>query len=351
MVLSLALILGACHVFTNAIEWFGKRLNLGHAVVGSVLAAVGTALPETIIPIIAIIHAAVVRYHGQSGGEYVDVGIGAVVGAPFMLATLAFFVTAAAVVVYRLLKRRELRLTADPAVFTHDVLFFVIVYGVAISASLLHMVLSGPPLTLAKTALGIALVGAYVVYIRRTFSKDAGHVEAELEELMASRFFRLPPMMLLIVMQLLLAIGAIVLGAHLFVEALTHVAEVAGISPLILSLIVTPIATELPEKFNSIVWIGRRKDTLALGNITGAMVFQSCIPVAFAIVFTHWNLHGSVLLSAVLAMLSGVVNLVYVRIKGRLSPWLLLTSGLLYALFVLYVTCGQNATWMAWLNE
>ena len=56
--------------------------------------------------------------------------------------------------------------------------------------------------------------------------------------------------------------------------------ETLGAAPLIMSLLITPIATELPEKFNSVLWIRQRKDTLALGNITGAMVFQSTFPVS-----------------------------------------------------------------------
>ena len=59
-----------------------------------------------------------------------------------------------------------------------------------------------------------------------------------------------------------------------------------GAAPLIVSLLITPIATELPEKFNSILWIRHRKDTLALGNITGAMVFQSTFPVSIGLIFT-----------------------------------------------------------------
>ena len=50
-VLSLVAILVAAALFANAVEIFGDRLNLG--AVGSVLAAVGTALPETTIPIVA----------------------------------------------------------------------------------------------------------------------------------------------------------------------------------------------------------------------------------------------------------------------------------------------------------
>ena len=50
-----ALLLGGAVVFTNAIEWAGERLHLGSGAVGSVLAAVATALPESVIPVIAIV--------------------------------------------------------------------------------------------------------------------------------------------------------------------------------------------------------------------------------------------------------------------------------------------------------
>jgi cation:H+ antiporter len=49
------LILVGAELFTNGIEWFGNRLQLAEGAVGSVLAAVGTALPETMIPIVAIV--------------------------------------------------------------------------------------------------------------------------------------------------------------------------------------------------------------------------------------------------------------------------------------------------------
>ena len=83
-----------------------------------------------------------------------------------------------------------------------------------------------------------------------------------------------------VVIQLIVGLVAIVGGAHLFVEELLHVAESIGIEPLVLSLVLAPLATELPEKANSFFWVKDGKDSLALGNITGAMVFQSTIPIA-----------------------------------------------------------------------
>ncbi len=63
---------GRCGIVRQGVEWLGKIFNLSEGAVGSVLAAVGTALPETIIPIIALLF-----NHGASGHE---IGIGAILG-------------------------------------------------------------------------------------------------------------------------------------------------------------------------------------------------------------------------------------------------------------------------------
>jgi cation:H+ antiporter len=71
---SFAVILAGALLFTNAVEWAGQRLALGQGAVGSLLAAVGTAMPETLIPVVAVLE-------GESGAH--DVAIGAIVGPRF----------------------------------------------------------------------------------------------------------------------------------------------------------------------------------------------------------------------------------------------------------------------------
>ena len=62
---------------------------------------------------------------------------------------------------------------------------------------------------------------------------------------------------------------------------------------------IAPIATELPEKFNSLIWVRQGKDTLAMGNITGAMVFQSAFPTFVALIFagSAWHISEDSLLA------------------------------------------------------
>jgi len=104
LLIGLLMILFAAEGFTNGIETLGRRLSLSQAVVGSILAAVGTALPETILPIVAIFF-----YGGVSAHE---VGIGAILGAPFMLSTLAFFLIGLTAMISCLAKKRSFVIAA-----------------------------------------------------------------------------------------------------------------------------------------------------------------------------------------------------------------------------------------------
>jgi cation:H+ antiporter len=111
-----------------------------------------------------------------------------------------------------------------------------------------------------------------------------------------------------------------------------------GIPAGLIALVLAPLATELPEKFNSVIWLRDNKDTLALGNITGAMVFQSTIPVSVGILFTPWNLGFLSTLSAVFALISGVVFIGFLLRKGPLRGFYLLGAGILYAAFLVAAT-------------
>src|SRR6186713_426847 len=129
LAVALVVILIAAELFTNGIEWFGRSLNLAEGAVGSVLAAVGTALPETLIPIIAIVFA--------TGASSDEVGVGAILGAPFMLSTLAMFVTGVAVLGFRRRRATGTEMRIDARVLAHDVRYFAIAYAIAIGSALL----------------------------------------------------------------------------------------------------------------------------------------------------------------------------------------------------------------------
>jgi cation:H+ antiporter len=321
LIVSLVAILLGAELFTNGIEWFGRKLQLAEGAVGSVLAAVGTALPETMIPIIAILF--------SKGSANHEIGIGAILGAPLMLSTLAFFVTGAAVFFFKARKRRSLKMHVDYIILGRDLRTFFIVYSVAIASSFLKF-------HWMKIIAAVFLLGAYAYYVRKTMTRECPVDEPE--ELHRLHFHRKEghPRLRIIVSQVVAALMLIVGGADIFVKNLSFVALSSGIPALVLATIITPIATELPEKFNSVIWIRRKKDTLALGNISGAMVFQSSIPTAVGILFTNWVLTPQALAAAIITLAASIFAWAELTFKKRLSPYTLLSGIFFYAAYLVY---------------
>lgn len=326
----LVLIVLVCELFTNAIEWVGHRFKLSDGAVGSVLAAVGTALPETMVPIVAII-SGVLGMGGLTHEAGHDIGIGAILGAPFLLGTLAMFVSGAATLIFFKTKvRPSLRLSLDKHLCRRDMHYFFVAFVLAIASSFLeHYFL--------KVTVAIILLLIYAVYVWKTLSIE--HVpdeEFSLPPLTISPKTTEPPTWVILAQVAMSLLGILVL-AHLFVDQVHILSEYFHIPSLILSLVITPIATELPEKFNSVMWIRKGKDNLAMGNITGAMVFQSCIPVSVGLLFTPWHLTPHALVSAGLCVLSALTVYVLAFQRWHFAAWGMLAGGLYYLLFLLYV--------------
>jgi cation:H+ antiporter len=322
------IILVGAELFTNAVEWFGHQLGLAEGAVGSVLAAVGTALPETMIPLVAIVFGV--------GSHSDEVGVGAILGAPFMLATLAMFVTGLAVVARARHRAGDDSVTIDPLILGHDVQVFGLIYGVAIGVAFLPADLAAP-----RWLAAIALIGAYGWYVRGHLMVEAGEAQASLAPLRFQPLDRAgttalgAPRLRIVIVQLLAALSAIVGGAVLFVGAVEALARSVGLDETLLTLVIAPIATELPEKLNSVIWIRRGKDTLALGNITGAMVFQAAIPTSIALLFasSRWAIgSGSwvAFASAGVALASTALIFVPMIRTGQLHGRRLLVGGAMY---------------------
>jgi cation:H+ antiporter len=345
----LVIILGA-ELFTNGVEWLGVRFRLSEGAVGSVLAAVGTALPETIIPIVALVFFREASSH--------EIGLGAILGAPFMLATLGFFVTAAAAVAYRRRRATGWRLALDRAVVSRDLSFFVPLYACAIGVSFAPV-----DMRWIRWVVAAGLLGAYGLYLYLNLSESAesekkepltfnlvwawiplvrrrAEAYAERMELLDGR----PPRLRACAGQIGVALALIIGGAYQFVEATRTLTEMIGISPLVFTLIVAPVATELPEKFNSVIWVRQGRDTLSMGNISGAMVFQSTFPVTIGMLLTRWHFQGlaaggAALVSAGIALVSAAIVLAWIRLgRGNtIHPWPLAAGVLWWLVFVGYV--------------
>jgi cation:H+ antiporter len=329
LALMLCVILAASELFTNALEHLGERLGISEGVTGSLFAAVGTALPETTVPIIALMGGTASRAVNE------EIGVGAILGAPLMLATLSTCLMALSV-----LKTRGLKGVVAPerSGFTRDLNFFLCAFMIAAGAMFVpHHAWE------VRAIFALGLIGVYGGYVLTTFRASAGLVEqghgTEAPERLIVARLGLSTNLATIAMQMLLAVLLLVVGAKGFISGVEGVSKALGISALLLSLIIIPIATELPEKVNSIIWARRGKDTLAFGNITGAMVFQGTLLPGIGIMLTPWEPRVEVL-TGVLITLVAAAWLRFNARKGGIVLWALLGNGLLYALY-LGLTIGR----------
>jgi cation:H+ antiporter len=329
LVVSLAVILGGAELFTNGVEWVGEGFGLSEGAVGSVLAAIGTALPETLLPVVAIL----AGHHGAGD----DIGIGAILGAPFMLTTLAMFALGVTVLVMTHRGKRSATLEHDPGVFVQDLRYFLAMYALALIAGLLDV-------KAVDVVLAVGLMVAYGFYVRGHFASagaDQQEAEAtgEVKPLYLRRLLRRDGASLRqSIGQTVAGLGVIVAGAQVFVHAIDGLASRLNVSHLVFALLVAPIATELPEALNSsVIWARRGKDVLALGNITGAMVFQATFPVSIGLLFTPWKLDQPAGIAAGIALLAAAVLYLTARLGGRLRARLLLLQGIFYVGYVAYV--------------
>jgi len=298
---ALLLIAAASELFTNAVEWAGYQLHLGAGATGSLLAALGTALPETVVVIVAL---------AGGGADSEQIAIGAVLGSSFLLLTLGGAVTGLAV----LARAGGRHLTVAPAQARRDLGTFLSAFGCAVAST----VLSRPE----RVVVGILLLLLYAGYARATL--DGGEPDQEAPEpLHVVRWRSSPPPGAAVAAQLLTGTVLLAIGAELFVGAIHTAAISLGLNALVLAVIVIPFATELPECVNSVLWIRSGDDGLALGNVIGAAVFQACILGFVGLAFTTWDLGAAGLISAGCAFATGLYLLAVAR-RGRAhGGWLL----------------------------
>ncbi len=286
---SLVVMVAAAALFTNAVEWGGHRLKLAEGATGSLLAAVGTTLPESIVPIVALAGAR----PGATG-----IAVGAIVGAPLLLATLGASITGAAAVV-----AGRTWLAVDAGTLRRDLTAFLVSFGLLIAST-------GWPRPL-HIVLAVGLVALYAGYVRRTVraaQPDAPGAPDPLHLLQLGRRLGVgagprqgapaAPSWVPLGLQLAAGAGALVLAGDLFVAALHGLASGLRLPALVLSLILVPLATELPETLAGVLWVRSGRDGLALGTIAGAMVLQATVPAAIGLGFTPWRLTRPALVAA-----------------------------------------------------
>lgn len=316
LVISVVVIYYSCDFFVNGIEWVGKKFNIADSAVGSILAALGTALPETVITFVAVAF-------GNNTSEQ-DIGVGTALGGPLILGTMAYAIVGVCFLVFAKERKTGSKINIDGKKLGRNQLWFICIFTLK--------VLLGLVVFSAKPLFAIFFVLFYILYFYSEMSKGENISEKKLEPLMFQKNAE-NPSVVFVLGQTCFALLLIFAASRFFVSYLEEFSYALGFSPLVVSLLLSPIATELPEMLNAVIWIRQGKEKLALANISGAMMIQATIPSALGIFFTSWLFDSYLLWAGVCTLLS--VGYLYFTLRtNHLSPKRLLCAGLFYILFM-----------------
>ncbi len=324
MLTTLALLLGSaafiylsCEYFVNGVEWVGKHLGVSQTAVGTVLAAFGTALPESVVTFVAVV------FGGTDAQK--EIGVGAAIGGPLVLATLAYAVVGLVFLTARSKKNIALLANVNVHKLSRDQAWFIGIFIVKVALGIVAFVI--------KQWLGILFFLVYAIYIWREMQQE-DEVGVEHEELEPLKFRPkdAAPSTVWALTQTFAALIVIFLSSRLFVHQLDAVGPWLGISPQLVALLLSPVATELPEILNAVIWVKKGKVALALGNISGAMMIQATIPSGLALLFTPWILSAPLLWGAGITLVS-VTGLNWCLRCNAVTPVRLALFAVFYGVF------------------
>ena len=194
-------------------------------------------------------------------------------------------------------RRRSVRRGRPPRLAL-DQTWFLVIAGAALVLGLVAFP--------GKPWLGLLFfVGVRRSTSRRELSGDGpAHRADDLEPLRLWRRDGDPPRWAVIA-QTLVALVVVVVASQLFVRQLEWAGPELGLPPAAVALLLAPIATELPEVLNAVIWARQGKTRLAMANIAGSMMVQATVPAGIGLLFTPWHF-DAVLLTASLATLAAV---------------------------------------------
>lgn len=332
----------SCEWFVNAVEWLGQRLGVGKMAVGTVLAAFGTALPESVVTLVAVTTGTTVAAK--------DIGVGAAMGGPLALATVAYGVTGGMLLLRRRRKGSETLAaasaltnsqndTATPAAaqaltdavemrrLAKDQRWFLPIFVVKVALGLVAFAF--------KPVLGLLFFAAYGVYFWREIrGGDGGEGEPEVLEPLKLQPKARRPATWAVIAQTVAAVVVIFIASQLFVDQLAAVGPMLGLSTAVTALLLSPIATELPEVMNAVIWVRQGKTSLALANISGAMMIQATVPSGLGLLFTRWQFDSALAWSGLVTMAAIVYLMASMRAR-KLTPARLAAATGFYAVFAI----------------
>jgi cation:H+ antiporter len=323
LLLSAGFVYWACEYFVNGVEWVGRKAGVSQNAVGTVLAAFGTALPESVVTFVAVVFG--------HNAEAKDIGVGAALGGPLVLATIAYPIVGIMLLITKSQAPTQ-TIALNGSNLSRDQSWFLLIFIFKIALGFMAFAI--------KPWLGWLFLAAYGLYTWWEMRSPGDAPEGELEPLKFRPKAEHPDWTSTLA-QTVLALAVIFIASRVFVSQLQVVGTALGMPATVVALLFSPVATELPETMNAIIWIRQGKHRLALSNISGSMMIQATIPTTLGLLFTPWLFDRALTLAGVITALAILGLLILIRQKA-LTPQRLAFFAVFYAAFAVGVWLIQS---------
>lgn len=244
-VFSLLLLGGAASFIVDSLSEFAKKIGMSNFIIGSVILAIGTTIPEFADMIIA-------NMKGVAG-----LGVGAIIGSVVTNLCLIFGIVA-------ILQKKERKVSQG--LENHIYLFALF--------SIILFIFLGFDNTISRID-GLIMAAFFVAYQMYLYKIGINKPKRSLVFRKLSRYYIIIP----------LAIIVIIISAGLVVESGTSLATMLGVTPAVIGLILVSFGTSVPELFSSIIAVVKEKQELSFGNLFGANIADILMILGFVALF------------------------------------------------------------------
>ena len=291
-VVSIAVLIKSSDYFIISAEKIGAFFGLPTFVIGVIIVAVGTSLPELVSSIVAV---------AEDSSQIV---VGNVLGSN--VANICLVLGIAALVGKNFIVRYDIMQVDIPFLVGSAVLLFFMIWDGSF--------------TLPEAILCLVALGIYILYSLRIKGID---IE---EEAVRPPFY--------IWFLLVASPVGIFFGAKYTVQAVIVISEALGIGSEIIALSAVALGTSLPEVFVSVSAARRGHPEIAVGNIIGSNIFNTFAVMGIPGVISRLIIPKSVLAFA--APVSIGVTLVFfvITLDKRVNPWI---GSLLLIFYVFFI--------------
>ena len=315
LILSLVFILVSSYLFYNSLENLRVKFNIKETYVSIVFAAIGSVLPEIIIPTIAILT-------GTYGNGNVDIGVGAILGGPLILSTLIIFIAGLFIIKQRGVSGKINFQNLD---LKKNLKLFFVAYIILFLSVIIHRITHS---LVFNFLIILLLITVYIKFIKDKMNEPDYYTDKIQCKPLILTYLGIKSNKFYVILQALLSLLMMTYFSETFVDAMNLISMKYHFSIFILSVIIIPIVTEVQEQFISIMWFRTHKDVMAINIIIGSMMFQVAILPIIGILFTNWDFvnfnHFMIFVITFLAMLNIYINI------NKLKIYHLFFNGMLY---------------------